>query len=695
MRPGLRIFVLSLCLSGVGPSSRAQPVVGIGPPDWHATGTEWVDLEAMDRTLSPAEDFYRFVNGRWLGRTSIPEQVPWIAPYVENYFLIRDRLGAIVRSLASQRHEAPSDEQRVGDFYRSYVDVASIETAGLGTLEATLGAIAAIRTEEDLARAFAQFNRRHFKQVDVSNRYSVPFVLVARPDDQDSRQVVAVLRSAGLGLRNGQSYVSDDPQLVSMRAQYVGHIERTLAIAGVTGAKDKAAQILRLETKLAAATASPTAAMDHEESYARLTRTELESLVAAFAWDSYLESADLQAVDSFVVPDRRYFAVFDDMLAETSLEDWKVYLTWQLLRIYSPYLSSAFVDEDFAFSGRVELGNEAPMARADQAIIEVEQAFSELVGKLYIERHFSAAAKERVTAMAEEIRDQFRKSIQDLDWMSDATKQRALEKLEKITIKVGYPDRWRDYDDIEIVADDLIGNLMRINEASYRRNIAGIGQPVDRIAWQTPAYETSAYYYRVMNELAIPAGYLLPPWFDLNAEDAMNYGGIGTVIGHEMGHAFDNQGSQYDGDGNLRDWWTDEDHARFVERTNRLVAQYGRYSPAPDQFVDGRLTLSENIGDLTGVTMAYRAFKAATHGARPPTVDGFTGDQRFFIAYATHWRALYRSALLTRILTSDGHPPQEYRANGPLANFGPFYEAFGVRAGDGMFLGRSERVSIW
>jgi len=695
IRKSTKVSLLCLSLACASQSGHAQSVKGIGPPDWSATGARWIDLAAIDRSVSPADDFYTFVNGAWLARTSIPEQVPWISPYVENYFLVRERLGGIVGELASQSYASPSDEQRVGDFHRSYLNVARIETLGLEPLESELRAVAGIRTSEDLARVFARFNRRHFKQIDAENRYSVPFVVVARPDDRNSRQVAAMLQSAGLGMRNRQAYLSTDPQLADVRAQYVAHVERTLAIAGIRDAAEKAAQILKLETRLAEAAASLTSAMDHASSYARLTRADLEKLVPAFDWRCYLESADLRSVDAFVVPDRHYFAVLDDVLGGTSLETWKAYLTWQLLRVYSPYLSNAFATEDFGFFGRVELGTEERMARADQAVVEVEQLFSELLGKLYVERYFSAAAKERVTAMAEAIREEFRRSIENLDWMSDSTKQHALTKLDKITIKVGYPDRWRSYDDIEIVADDLIGNLMRIHEASYRRNMAGIGKPVDRIAWQTPAYETSAYYYRVMNELAIPAGYLLPPWFDLRAEAAMNYGGIGTVIGHEMGHAFDNQGSQYDGDGNLSDWWTEADHARFVERTERLVTQYAQYSPAPSQFVDGRLTLSENIGDLTGVTMAYRAFKTATRDAPLPTVAGFTGDQRFFISFATHWRALYRGALLTRILTSDGHPPQKYRANGPLENFGPFYEAFGVSEGDGMFLRQGDRVTIW
>ena len=687
----LLALVSCACCGGAGDAS-AQT---IEPPDWHAAGSDWLDLDAMDRTAAPADDFYRFVNGAWLTRTAIPEQVPWISPYVENYFLVRERLGRIVRDVASRTYDAPSDAQRVGEFYRSYLDVAKAESLGLDPLRRELDAVAEIRTVRGLAERFAQFNRRHFRQTDSANRYSVPFVITARPDDRDAGRVAAVLLPAGLGMSNRENYVSSEQRHADIRARYLAHIGRTLALAGVADADIAAARILELETKLARARASLTEQMDHERNYARLSRADLEQLVPKFDWNVYLDAADLASVDAFVVPDRGYFGALDKILRATPLDDWKAYLTWQLLRIYSPYLSRAFVDEDFAFFGRVELGNEAPLPRAELAVVEVEQPFSELLGRLYVELYFSAEAKARVAVMAEAIREQFRQGIRNLDWMGDATKRAALDKLDKLTVKVGYPDRWRSYDDVEIDAGDLVGNLMRINAAAYGRNVASIGKPVDRLAWQTPAYASSAYYYRVMNEVAIPAGYLLPPWYDVNAEPAMNYGGIGTVIGHEMGHAFDNQGSQYDGDGNLDDWWTDADRAAFVERAERLVAQYGRYSPAPQQRVDGRLTLSENIGDLTGLTIAYRAFEAATRDAPPPIVAGFTGEQRFFIAFATHWRALYRDALLTRILTSDGHPPQQYRANGPLANFEPFYQAFAVKDGDGMFLPKEERVEIW
>lgn len=694
MRRTSALLLSLLVASCAGRQNDAASEPHIGPPDWHATGANWIDLESMDTDIRPGDDFYRFVNGGWLKRTPIPEQVPWISPYVENYFLVRDRLGAIIRDLAARSFSEPSDEQRAGDLYRSFMDASTVEALGISPLMPELDAIRGIASAEQLADTFVEFNRRHFRTSEPS-KYAVPFLVTARPDDRDAAHVAALLLPAGLGMANRQSYLSDDPRQAAIRAQYAAHIQRILTLAGISDAAPKALRILALEKQLAEAQDSATSQMDHASNYARFSVVELEQLVPALAWREYLDSAGLGSVRAFVVPDRAYFAALNRVLETTPLEDWRAYLAWHLLRVYSPYLSRDFAEESFSFFGRVELGNEQAVSRADQAVIEVETAFPELLGRLYVERFFSAEAKAEVTAMAEAIREQFRQSIRNLDWMSDATKRSAIDKLDKLTIKVGYPDRWRSYDNTRIDAGDLIGNLMRIHEAAYDRAISAIGKPVDRVAWQTPAYDSSAYYYRVMNELAIPAGYLLPPWFDVNAERAMNYGGIGTVIGHEMGHAFDNQGSQYDGDGNLRDWWTDEDRSSFAERTERLVEQYNRYSPAPGRFVDGRLTLSENIGDLTGLTMAYRAFKTATRNNPPPTVEGYSGEQRFFIAFATHWRALYRDELLLRILDTDGHPPQQYRANGPLANFDPFYDAFGLRETDRMFLPAGSRVSIW
>lgn len=686
------LFASATCIGEPGNSRDYSSVLDGKPVE---DSTDWIDYGAMDHSTPAVDDFYQFVSGRWLEETVIPETVPWIAPYVENYFEVQGRLEGIIVALASQADETDPDERRVGDFYRSYMNVDAVEALGLSPLEPVLSAIDEVESTDDLAELFAEFNRKHFRHTDTLNRYAVPFVITVRPDDRDASQLAVILRPAGLGMSTRESYIANDEGQRQMRAQYLGHVERVLDLAGTPESAVKAASILALETRLAAATLSLTARMDHGRNYNKLARSELKQLAPNLNWALYLDSAGLGEQDAFLVPDTGYFRALNALFESTPLEEWKAYLRWQLLRIYSPYLPAAFSELDFAFFERVEKGNEEPLTREDQATLIVEQAFPELLGRLYVDRYFSAEAKSDVTEMAHAIREQFRMSIQDLDWMSDETKQAALDKLAKIDIKIGYPSQWRNYDGLVIDSSDLIGNLMRINAADYQRRTDSVGKPVDRSVWQTPAYASNAYYYRVMNELVIPAGYLLPPWYDIDAEPAMNYGGIGTVIGHEIGHAFDNQGSEYDGDGNLNDWWTEGDHRRFVERTDRLVAQYNQYSPAPGKYVDGALTLSENIGDLTGVTMAYRAFQAATSETEVPAVAGFTGEQRFFISYAAHWRALYRDALLDRILASDGHPPQKYRANGPLVNFSPFYKAFNVTQGDGMYLPEDQRVSIW
>lgn len=651
-----------------------------------------IDATAIDTSTNPADDFYAFVNGRWLATTTIPSDVPWTSPYVDNYFEVRRRLGTIIEEAVPEGSEAAAEAQPIRDLYRSYMDVERIETLGLEPLARVLGAVDAVTETADLAAMFAELNRRHFRHTDDGSRHAVPFVIAARPDDRDASRMTAVLAPAGLGMSSRAAYIAEDAR--ETRARYREHVERTLALAATPDAAAQASAVVALETALAEAALSPTERMEHERTYNKLERTELRRLMPAFDWERYLERAGLGAVEAFVVPDVDYLRGLDRLLSSTPMDTWRAYLRWQLLRVYSAYLPERFVEQEFAFFGRVELGNDTLRPREQRAIIVVEQAFPDLLGRLYVERFLEPGVKADVTAMAEAIRREFRASLESLDWMSAPTKRAAIDKLDKLDIKIAYPSQWPRLE-VTIDAGDIIGNLMRISAARYERAVTSIGRPVDRDAWQVPAYASSAYYYRVMNELAIPAGYLLPPWYDINAEPALNYGGIGTVIAHEIGHAFDNQGSEYDGDGNLRDWWSESDRERFERRTERLVVQYGRYSPRPGQFVDGRLTLSENIGDLTGVTIAYRAFETETRSAERAVVDGFTPEQRFFISFASHWRAKYTDALLTRILASDGHAPQRYRANGPLRNFEPFYEAFEVSPGDGMFLPAGERVAIW
>jgi predicted metalloendopeptidase len=684
------LLVLGAC---TGEPAESRSGLAETTADTSIGSANWIDLDAMDRKIRPADNFYSFVNGQWSAQTEIPRELPWISPYVENYFEVRRRLEEIIAGLLAQTSQMASDGQRVGDLYRSYMDLDAIERIGIQALQPILNQVDSISTAASLAVVFADFNRQHFRLTDNANKYTAPFSINARPDDRDATRMVAIVEPAGLGMSTRQSYVSTESRQAEVRAQYSIHVERILTLAGIPDAAASAVRIVELEIELAEASLTLTQLTDHETTYNRLSQSELKQLLPAFDWAAYLARAGLAEHDAFLVLDVAYFERLNDMLLGTSFDDWSLYLTWQLLRIYSPFLTDEFVQQDFAFFGRVELGNEVPTSREELAVIVVEQAFSEIMSRLYVERYFTEDEKQHVTEMAESIRSQFHQSIRELDWMSDATKRAAIRKLEKIDIKVGYPDVWHSYDGVAIDSEDLIGNLMSIAQGEYRQSIDSLASPVDRSVWQTPAYASSAYYSRVRNEIAIPAGYLLPPWYDRHAEPAMNFGGIGTVIGHEMGHAFDNQGSQYDGDGNLVEWWSEDDHERFLQRTDRLVEQYDRFSPAPGQFVDGELTLSENIGDLTGLTMGYRAFRSASS---PDVSAGeFTSEQRFFISYVSHWRALYSDALLSRILTGDGHAPQAYRANGPLLNFSPFYEAFSVMPGDGMFLQEEDRVSIW
>lgn len=690
---GMAVMLVALCCASCSEPREPASFAGISADS--SSNSKWIDRSAMDTQIDPADDFYRFVNGSWLEETEIPSHLPWISPYVENYFIVRERLSAIVEAVAAKSYEGSSDSQRLGDFYTSYMDVATIERRGLQPLRPELAAVAGIQTREALVETFARFNRLHRRPGEGNSPFSVPFTVSARPDDRDAATMIATIRPGGLGMVDPRNYLGSAEGRSSVKARYLSHVERTLALAQIAEPASKATNIVALETRLAESSLRPTEKLDHDERYNKLTAGQLQTLTPNLDWTVYRNAAALTSAESFLVPEPAYLKALDELIEDVPLADWRAYLSWQLLRVYSPYLSRDFVDEDFSFHGRVEMGNEEPTARIDQAMPVVETAFAELLGKLYIAEYFSEEERQDVKAIAETVRQQFRISLMNSDWMGPETSKAALDKLAKMNIKVGYPERWRSYDGLAIRPDDLVGNLMRVNEFGYLRNISKVGRPVDTSEWQSPVYATSAYYWRVTNELAIPAGYLLPPWYDENAEPAMNYGGIGTVIGHEMAHGFDNQGSQYDGDGNLRRWWSAEDQRQFTERTEKLVAQYDLYSPRPDLFVDGRLTLSENIGDLTGVVMGYRAYQAVAKDSEAPVIDGFTDEQRFFISFATHWRAQYRDALLTRVLGNDGHPPQEYRANGPLVNFTPFYHAFGVSPGDGMYLPESERVELW
>ncbi|MDH4260297.1 MAG: peptidase M13, partial [Gammaproteobacteria bacterium] len=513
-------------------------------------------------------------------------------------------------------------------------------------------------------------------------------------DAKDPSQYIMYLVQSGLGLPDRDYYLLDDARFKDMRAAYLAHVEKMLALAGSMSAADDAKAIMALETALAEKQWTRVDSRDRDKTYNKHDLPMLKALTPAFAWDEFLKGTGITSA-AVIVRQPGAFAGFSEQLTRTPLPVWKAYFKWQLLNTMAPYLSSAYVDEDFAFYGKTLRGTQENRPRWKRAVAEVENSLGESLGKIYVARHFPPEAKARMDVLVGNLIKAYEQSIQDLDWMSAETKKQALVKLAKFTPKIGYPSKWRDYSALTVSADDLVGNVLRSAEFEYAFQIAKLGKPIDRQEWFMTPQTVNAYYNPGMNEIVFPAAILQPPFFNLNADDAVNYGGIGAVIGHEIGHGFDDQGSKYDGDGTLRNWWTDVDRKAFEGRTRQLIAQYDAYEPIPGQHVNGALTIGENIGDLGGISIAYKAYKLSLGGKEAPVLDGYTGDQRFFIGWAQVWAGKYRDESLLLLIKTNPHSPTEYRCNGALVNLPSFYTAFGVKDGDRMFRPAAEQVKIW
>ena len=666
--------------------------------------TAWIGLALLasaahgaagDETVvavRPQDDFYRYVNADWAARTAIPADLPWISPFVENTLRVQRRTRALIEEAAAGPSRAGTDAQRIGELYRSYADEAAIERAALSPLRSELARIDSIRSPTDLAVALARLGRRHASTDPNSNLPdTVPVAVAVRADARDATRPVATLVPAGLGMPGRAYYLDAGARPDAVRVAYRQHVADTLRLSGVRDPNAAAARVLTLETALARAELSQEQLHDPDATFHPTRPGDLDRLYPGLPWQAFLRAAGLGDVRELVVSQPAQLRAVASA-ARGPLGPWRDYLRWQLLRRYAPFLPRAYGQAAHRFYDRVLLGAQAQRPRAELAGLLVEGALAEPVGRLYVERHLQPGAKRDVAAMAEQVRATFADRIRAADWLAPATKQAALDKLGKLLVKVAYPDRWEDFADVTIRPDDLIGNLVRMSEHAYRQRLARLGRPVDRTRWLDVPQSTNAYYNRSSNELAIPAGYLQAPWYDAAASPAANYGGIGTVIGHEMGHAFDDQGSRYDGDGNLRNWWTTADRTRFEAKAADLARQYDAFEPLPGHRVNGRLTVSEDIGDLTGLTLGYAALARAVP-LRATAADD--RDVAFFTSFCTHWRAKYREPLLLRILASDGHPPQHYRCNGPLANFDPFYRAYSLTPADRMFRPAPARVIIW
>ena len=647
-----------------------------------------VDLSTLDRKVKPADDFYEYANGGWLARTKLPADRPSAGAFEEIQERNNAILHAILEKSAKDTSAAPgSTARKVGDFYRTGLDEKKADLLGAKPLQPLLDQINAI---SDSASLLAEMARLHRDGVDVGFGFGVG------QDDRDSAQQIAQVAQAGLGLPDRDYYLNDDPKTKDLRAQYAAHVTKMLALLDETpdAAKADTDSIMALETRLAKASLARVQMRDPVAMYHKMTVAALQTSAPQADWNLYFTTLGAPNPGPINVSTPDFMKEFAKSLNDVPLPQWKAYLRWHLLSSASPYLSKPFTDENFRFgSALAGMTKQSPRWRRVMGV--TEGALGEALGQLYVDKAFPPAAKQRALDMVLNLKSALRDRITTLDWMGDATKTQALRKIDAIQIKIGYPDKWRDYSALVVGTDSYVQNVFRANEFGFQRELDKIGKPVDRTEWGMTPPTVNAYYNPNMNEIVFPAGILQPPFFDPKADDASNYGAIGAVIGHEMTHGFDDQGRQYDADGNLKDWWTPEDAKRFTERSKALVKQYGAYVAIDDVKVNGELTQGENIADLGGLKIAYIALEKSLEGKPRTKIGGFTPEQRFFLAFAQAWRSKQTPKMERLLATLDAHSPNRWRVIGTLTNMPAFIQAFGASSPGAPARLGSGSVDIW
>ncbi len=645
-----------------------------------------IDFSTFDHSIRVQDDLFRHVNGSWLNVTEIPADKPLTGAFME----LRDQAEAAVRDIITtlEGGQPGSDEARIADLYASFMDEETVEKAGSSPILGLLADIDAVQTLPDLTRMVGGFARK-----------AVPGLvgLQADPDPGDPNRYVIFVGQGGLGLPDEEYYRLDE--YAEIRAQYLSHISASFALAGVADADTEAQQVFDLETEIAATHWDKVKCRDLRLMYNLMTLDDFVASCPGLHWREFMAGGDIaeSKMGELVAMQPSFFAEVAALLTEDRLPAWRAWAKWRVISSLSPYLSSAFVDENFRFYGTVLMGTPELRPRWKRGVALVEASVGEAVGKIYVDRYFSPTAKQRMDQLVDNLIEAYRRSITDLDWMTEETKQSALDKLAKFRSHIGYPTKWRDYSSLVINRDDLIGNVMRAADFEVNRALNKIGQPIDREEWLMTPQTVNAYYHPLKNEIVFPAAILQPPFFNVNADDAVNYGGVGAVIGHEIGHGFDDQGSTCDGDGMLRNWWTDKDREAFEERTKALIDQYDVLEPAqaPGHRVNGQLTIGENIGDLGGLSIAFKAYQIAHDGNREPELDGYTPEQRLFLSWAVVWQAKVRTEMLLQRLATDSHAPAEFRCNQIVRNLPEFYAAFDVKESDALWLDEDQRVKIW
>lgn len=671
-------------------------IVSCSAPKENATEekVEAINLANLDSTVKPVDDFYKFVNGGWLARTEIPgDQGRWNSFNEVREATNETVLEVLEAAAKSDKYAAGTDQRKAADFYAVGMDSLLAEKAGIQPLQPYFDQIASIKTVQDLQKYLSD------QQVYGGGSF---FDFGILPDLKKSTIMAAYLSQGGLGLPDRDYYTKQDSRSKEIREKYLAHVARMLMMLGddQESADAQANRIMALETRLAEASMTNVEQRNIPALYNKMSLSKLSEITPSINWKEYLTDMGVTGIDTLIVMQPKFMSEFEAITKEGNVDLWKEYLRWRLIDGTAAYLNNEFVQANFEFFSKELNGIEEMRPRWKRVLGSTNAAMGEAIGKLYVDAVFPPEAKAKAKEMVDNIMLAYAERIKNLDWMSDSTKTKALEKLEKMDVKIGYPDKWRDYSALEVSNDpetsSYVQNLMNAAKFGFEYQVSKLGKPVDKEEWGMSPQTVNAGYHPLYNSITFPAAILQPPFYNYKADAAVNYGGIGGAIGHEISHCFDDQGSRFDADGNLKNWWTDADLQNFQERSGMLVAQFDAYEPLDSVHVNGKFTLGENIGDLGGMNGAYDGLQRhlAQHG-NPGNIDGFTPEQRFFMSWATVWRTKYKDETLRTQILTDPHSPGMYRANGPLSNIDAFYEAFGVKEGDGMYKPDSARVKIW
>jgi len=692
MRKILGLALVSLALSACNQSSQTNVESSsdnINPSNEQSNTAKLssgIDYSNMDKTVHPGDDFFAYVNGTWLKNTDIPADKAsyGIGRMVHDESV--ENVKKIIEDSSKGDYAEGSDEQKVGALFNSYLDMEHRAKLGLSPLDDEFAKIDAISNKSELASYFAYANKLG---------YGTPFNLFQIPDLKNPKNYAMYTWQGGLGLPDKEYYLKEDDKSKLLIVKYKEHISAMLTLAGIEGGKTSAQMIVAMESEMAKQHMDKEKTRDTVGLYNKIETSKLASLMPNFDWTAYLKEAGLSESSFLVVAMLDYTKALDGIIKNTSQEDWKTYLKWHLINANATILNDALDQQNFAFYGTEMRGTKEQQASWRRAVGVVNRTLGEVIGKVYVKRHFPPQAKIQMKELVNNLIGAYEISIKNLTWMSKETKVEALDKLSKFNPKIGYPDIWKDYSKLEIKVNDLFGNLRRAALVTYQQNLDRQNEPVDKDIWVMNPQTVNAYYDPTLNEIVFPAAILQSPYFNLESDDAVNYGAIGAIIGHEIGHGFDDSGSTFDGDGVLRNWWTDQDKKEFEKRTTQLIAQYDGFKLFEDLNVNGTFTLGENIGDLGGLSIALRAYKMSLDGKEAPVIDGYTGIQRVFLGYAQAWMFKGREESTRQRVATDPHSPPKFRVNGVVRNVPEFYEAFDVKPEHGLYLPKEERVKIW